>query len=95
MGDDWRVLISHFPKEVLGKTGENIYHLCRESPWAPRGGAGLQPTQVWIGTCALPPGASCLSRHPLRSGSLIHTHDRLGVETEPGQQRGRNRATVG
>lgn len=42
MGDDrGRVLISHFPKEVLGKTGENIYHLCRESPsWAPRESLG-------------------------------------------------------
>lgn len=42
MGDDRRVLISHFPKEVLGKTGENIYHLCRESPWAPRESLGSE-----------------------------------------------------
>lgn len=95
MGDDRRVLISHFPKEVLGEMGEDIRHLCRESPRAPRDGAGLQPTQVWMGICALSPGASCLFHHQLRSGSLIHTYNRFGVEMEPGRPRGRDRAMVG
>lgn len=77
------------------RRGEDIRHLCQESPRALRDGAELQPTQVWMGICALSPGASCLFHHQLRSGSLIHTHNRFGVKMEPGRPRGRDRAMVG
>lgn len=90
MGDDLEGLNSHFPKEVLGKTGrENISIICRESPWAPRGGPGLQPTRSLIGTCALPPGASCLPPST-EIRLLIHTHQawsRDGARTAKREKR--------